>query len=84
MELSKEFSKDTIQESVAARLLGGVRPTDEGSNAELLQTTNEEMTANVSNTKFETFVMAGAAAGIMEHCVMYPVDCVKVISFTIS
>lgn len=25
-----------------------------------------------------THMMAGAAAGIMEHCVMYPVDCVKV------
>ncbi|KAJ8317052.1 hypothetical protein KUTeg_004956 [Tegillarca granosa] len=24
-----------------------------------------------------THMMAGAAAGIMEHCVMYPVDCVK-------
>ena len=25
-----------------------------------------------------THMLAGAAAGIMEHCVMYPVDCVKV------
>ncbi|KAK6177949.1 hypothetical protein SNE40_012807 [Patella caerulea] len=24
-----------------------------------------------------THMMAGAAAGVMEHCVMYPVDCVK-------
>ena len=23
-------------------------------------------------------MLAGAAAGISEHCVMYPVDCVKV------
>ena len=23
-------------------------------------------------------MVAGAAAGVMEHCVMYPVDCVKV------
>ena len=26
-----------------------------------------------------THLMAGAAAGIMEHVVMYPVDCVKVV-----
>lgn len=25
-----------------------------------------------------THMLAGAVAGIMEHCVMYPVDCVKV------
>lgn len=25
-----------------------------------------------------THMMAGAAAGVMEHCVMYPLDCVKV------
>ena len=25
-----------------------------------------------------THMLAGAAAGIMEHCIMYPVDCVKV------
>ena len=26
------------------------------------------------------YIMAGAAAGIMEHCVMYPVDSIKVVS----
>ena len=31
---------------------------------------------------FKVFVMAGAAAGIMEHCLMYPVDCVKVVMLT--
>ncbi|XP_070540902.1 mitoferrin-2-like [Ptychodera flava] len=29
------------------------------------------------STKASTHMMAGAMAGIMEHCVMYPVDCVK-------
>ena len=28
--------------------------------------------------KLSAHLMAGAAAGMMEHCVMYPVDCVKV------
>ena len=31
-----------------------------------------------SSTTATTHMLAGAAAGIMEHCVMYPVDCVKV------
>lgn len=29
-------------------------------------------------SKFTTHMLAGAAAGIMEHCIMYPVDCIKV------
>ena len=28
-----------------------------------------------------THMVAGAAAGVMEHCVMYPVDCVKVCAY---
>lgn len=28
--------------------------------------------------KVTVHLMAGAAAGVMEHCVMYPVDVVKV------
>ena len=31
-----------------------------------------------------THMLAGAAAGIMEHTVMYPVDCVKVIFFSFT
>lgn len=30
------------------------------------------------STTFRTHLMAGAAAGILEHAVMYPVDSVKV------
>lgn len=29
-------------------------------------------------TTTATHMLAGAAAGVMEHCVFYPVDCVKV------
>ena len=28
--------------------------------------------------RLSAHLVAGAAAGVMEHCVMYPVDCVKV------
>jgi len=31
-----------------------------------------------ASSAVSTHMLAGAAAGIMEHCVMYPVDCVKV------
>lgn len=30
------------------------------------------------STTMTTHMIAGAAAGVMEHSVMYPVDCVKV------
>ena len=32
-----------------------------------------------SNTRAATHMMAGAAAGLLEHTIMYPIDCVKVI-----
>lgn len=28
--------------------------------------------------RLSAHLVAGSAAGIMEHCIMYPVDCVKV------
>ena len=31
-----------------------------------------------SSTSIQTHMVAGAAAGVMEHCIVYPVDCVKV------
>lgn len=30
------------------------------------------------STTMTTHMLAGAAAGVMEHSVMYPIDCVKV------
>ena len=77
MEVSTDFPKDHIQESVAARLIGA-RPPGEGNIPEVVDLgTKLEMTG--SDTTFKASIVAGAAAGIMEHCVMYPVDCVKVI-----
>ena len=35
--------------------------------------------AGIEENQASVFIMAGAAAGIMEHCIMYPVDSVKVI-----
>lgn len=33
---------------------------------------------SLPTTRLSVHLCAGAAAGIMEHCAMYPVDCVKV------
>eukprot|EP00112_Aurelia_sp_Birch-Aquarium-sp1_P018639 Seg447.3 transcript_id=Seg447.3/GoldUCD/mRNA.D3Y31 product=Mitoferrin-1 protein_id=Seg447.3/GoldUCD/D3Y31 len=75
MEMSSEFGQEHIQESITSRLRG-LRPDE--INADMLAADPEISTANTTQTvKLETYIMAGAAAGIMEHCVMYPVDCVK-------
>lgn len=33
------------------------------------------------STTISTHMFAGALAGVGEHCVMYPFDCVKVITY---
>ena len=45
------------------------------SDHEVVETGYESLP---ESSTFTTHMMAGAIAGIMEHCVMYPVDCVKV------
>ena len=53
----------------------------------LLPTTNlgmvdaEDYEALPESTPFHIVAAAGAAAGVAEHCVMYPVDSVKVCYF---
>ena len=48
-----------------------------GNMSENLSTSSEVLpTLNNHNTS--VYIMAGAAAGIMEHCLMYPVDSIKV------
>ena len=75
MEVTPEFSKDHLQDNISKRLKDfrpdGATEHEQGQGDTISENTK-------SSTKFETFVMAGAAAGIMEHCVMYPVDVVKV------
>ena len=36
-------------------------------------------TATATDHNTSVYIMAGAAAGIMEHCLMYPVDSIKVV-----
>ena len=35
--------------------------------------------AGDEKSQASVYIMAGATAGIMEHCIMYPVDSVKVV-----
>lgn len=35
-------------------------------------------TSTATDHNTSVYIMAGAAAGIMEHCLMYPVDSIKV------
>lgn len=35
---------------------------------------------SIPTDNLSAHLLAGGAAGMMEHCVMYPVDCIKVIT----
>ena len=41
----------------------------------------ESLPPNASTTDH---MIAGAAAGVMEHCIIYPVDVIKVIQFKLK
>ena len=57
-------------------------------SSEILPTISTEQmvtsTASATDQNTSVYIMAGAAAGIMEHCLMYPVDSIKVIFRLIS
>ena len=52
----------------------------------LLGSSHEQPTVNMEEVDYESLptdkllphLIAGGAAGVLEHCTMYPVDCVKV------
>ena len=50
-----------------------------GHSHELLPSEMEEVDyESLPTERLSAHLLAGAAAGMMEHCAMYPVDCVKV------
>ena len=66
-----------------------VRLPDSGGACQSNESTRQGMVdQELSEVDYESLptdrlsahLLAGGAAGIMEHCVMYPVDCVKVSS----
>ena len=60
--------------------------TEVDKKAALLGFSHEQPTQNMEEVDYESLptdkllphLLAGGAAGVMEHCTMYPVDCVKV------
>ena len=61
-------------------------PTELDKQASLLGFSHTEPSSNMEEVDYESLptdkllphLLAGGAAGVMEHCTMYPVDCVKV------
>ena len=45
---------------------------------------DDDIYESLPSSTMSTHMMAGAFAGVMEHCVMYPVDSVKVSSVELS
>ena len=39
---------------------------------------------SLPTNNLRTHMLAGAAAGVVEHCTVYPVDCVKVMNISIA
>ena len=48
------------------------------SEKHCLTTSPNSIQFMLGDSQLGMYLMAGAAAGIMEHCVMYPIDSVKV------
>lgn len=72
----------TFVESLSPRMAG-----EQDFTPVLHRATSETSTSVESEMDYEglpqgvatsTHMLAGAVAGIMEHCLMYPIDCVKV------
>lgn len=65
-----------------------LKPADEGAAPSVLEPCGESFAGEMGELDYESLptdrlsahLVAGSAAGIMEHCMMYPVDCVKVSS----
>ena len=79
MTSGTEFATENLTDNLSQRLKS-LRQQESTVDTEASGSKNMSdgiITAQSSAT-FKHFVMAGAAAGIMEHCLMYPVDCVKV------
>ncbi|CAF89143.1 unnamed protein product, partial [Tetraodon nigroviridis] len=77
MEAMGEFSR-----AVSPRMAGSPDPGPVSRRAAADTATSVEPEADYEGlpqgVATSTHMLAGAVAGVMEHCLMYPVDCVKV------
>lgn len=71
---------NTSQNSMSSVNFNASLKTDKMSSEIIPSITTESATtAAVTDHNTSVYIMAGAAAGIMEHCLMYPVDSIKVV-----
>lgn len=77
MEAMGEFSRSVPPRIAGAQDVGPVlhRASPDNSTPVEPEIDYEGLPQGVATS---THMLAGAVAGIMEHCLMYPIDCVKV------
>ena len=84
-KLDSNALKSTVQlhslESLPPKSLPLPPCVGQSSNSSQQRSMEEIDYESLPTENLSTHLCAGAAAGMMEHCFMYPVDCVKVISY---
>lgn len=73
----QKLDSSTLETTVQENLYPTPPPPVEASGMEEIDY------ESLPTEKLSTHLCAGAAAGMMEHCAMYPVDCVKVSSLSV-
>ena len=75
LDTAVALDPSTLQDSTSCHSVG--------HSHELLPNEMEEVDyESLPTERLSAHLVAGAAAGMMEHCAMYPVDCVKVTTAT--
>lgn len=70
--------EDHIKININQQPLTGASVVSSVDQSAIEKLTETAKMLDESSKQAHIYIMAGAAAGIMEHCVMYPVDSVKV------
>jgi len=68
-----------MEVSVPEQAIKNTISSTRGLNEETYVVMGEAEYESLPTNKLSIHMMAGAGAGMAEHCVVYPVDCVKVI-----
>jgi len=63
------------EQGIIENTIGSTRGFNEDTYVVMGEAEYESLPTN----KLSIHMLAGAAAGVAEHCIVYPVDCVKVI-----
>ena len=75
----RKLDSSTLETTVQLHKKQSCSPSHPQQLGDLGKTVMEEIDyESLPTGKLSIHLLAGAAAGMMEHCAMYPVDCVKV------